>query len=135
MAEPSQTASAVVAATVSATAISAMSPLLSQYILIVIGGFFGSMFALNSMSPYRIQGVWKVLIFVVRAEGAAIIFSTLGSTLLAAHIGVQIDILWMPVSGVIAMYAHRIHELSSIWIKDVGDAIVASIKARFGGKP
>jgi hypothetical protein len=111
-----------------------MSPFLSQYLLILIGGFFGGMFALNSVSPEKVQGRWRVVIFIIRAEGAAIIFSALGSTLLAARIGVQIDILWMPVSGVIAMYAHRVHELSSSWIKDLGDTLVAVIKSKFGGK-
>ncbi len=140
MAEPLLTATAPAATTtlvagVSASAIlSTLTPYLSQYLLIMIGGLFGGMFALNSISPERVSGRWGTLAFLVRAEGAAIIFSSLGSTLLATKIGVQIDILWMPVSGVIAMYVHRVHDLTSYWIQDIGDSIVSGFQSKFGGK-
>lgn len=134
MAEPAHVATATVVASLSATVLSTLTPFLSQYSLILIGGFFGAMFALNSVPPDRIAGKWQPIVFLIRAVGAAIVFSTLGSTLLAAKIGVQIDILWMPVSGLIAMYAHKIHDLSSGWIKDLGDFAVAAIKSKFGDK-
>ena len=124
----------VVVASLSASVLSTLTPYLSQYLLILIGGFFGGMFALNNVPEDKMQGRWKPLIFLIRAEGAAVIFSSLGSTILANRIGVQIDILWMPVSGVIAMYAHRVHDLTSIWIQDIGDTAVSVLKSKFGGK-
>lgn len=133
MAEPSQAASAVVAAALSATAVSSLSPFVSQYLLIFVGGFFGGMFALNSVPPFARTG--PAVLFLIRSVGAAVLFSSLGSTMLAAKLGVQTEVLWMPVSGVIAMYAHEVFELSHSWLKDIGDSVITLIKSKLNRKP
>lgn len=129
MSEPN--ASVAVPAGIAAAAITAFGPLLAEYTLILIGGFFGALFALHANPDIR---SWqRVTIFLLRAEGAAVVFSSIGSVVLSAKLGIQIDILWMPVSALIGMYVHRVHDFTLELFTGGIDIALERIRKLFGG--
>ena len=131
MSDPTSTAAAaskVVAFTgVAAAATAVLSPIFGQYSLIVIGGFFGALFALSSVSQL---GLIQIALFMFRGVGASVTFTSLFSYLAAPYLHVDTALLWMPMSGLIAMYTHKMFELGLETIKVVSDFVQSWIKKR-----
>ena len=85
-------------------AVAALGPLAGEYALILLGGFFGSMLALQRM----VEQVrwWAAVALVLSGTLAGTLFAGVAASILAHYLPdwVSVDMLWVPLAALIAMY-------------------------------
>lgn len=96
MTEPTSTAggSALLLAALGA----ALGPLLAEWALILVGGFVGSFLAVTALETMTLKGAAIVLF---RGLGMSALFTGAAVALAAPHIGASVDLLLLPMAGVI----------------------------------
>lgn len=115
-----------------ASLIAALGPFLAEFLEVLVGGFFGALIALGQSKPHT--STWSAVCSVIRPVLAALLFSSIGASLLSTRLGVQTEMLWLPVSGVIGMFSNRFYEWLSNWLKELGDDAVSRVKQTGGDK-
>lgn len=94
----------------------ALGPLLGQWMLILVGGFVGSFLAVTAIETVTLG---RACIVLARGVGMSGLFSGLAVVLLAPHVGASVDLLLLPVAGLIG------------WKQD---RLLSLVESRFGAK-
>lgn len=87
----------------------ALGPLLGQWALILVGGFIGSFLAVTALETLTLG---KAAIVLLRGVGMSSLFSGLAVVLVAPHVGASVDLLLLPVAGVIGWQQDRLLSLA-----------------------
>lgn len=88
-----------------AALIAAMGPLLAEWVLIVLGGFIGSFLAVTALETLTFRGAAIVL---ARGVGMSALFTASAAALAAPHIGATVDLLLLPMAGLIGWQQDRL---------------------------
>ena len=75
-----------------------LGPLLAEWALIFVGGFVGSFLAVTAMETLTLRAASLVLF---RGLGMSILFTGATAALIAPHVGSSVDMLLLPMAGII----------------------------------
>lgn len=104
MTEPTTTTAAGGSLLLAALAAS-LGPLLAEWALILVGGFVGSFLAVTALETMTIG---RAAITLFRGVGMSTLFTGLAVSLAAPHVGGAVDLLLLPVAGVIGWQQDRL---------------------------
>lgn len=93
-----------------------LGPLLGPWTLILVGGFIGSFLAVTALETVTLG---RAVLVLLRGVGMSGLFSGAAVVLVAPHVGASVDLLLLPVAGVIG------------WQQD---RLLSMALSRFGGK-
>lgn len=82
-----------------------LGPLLAEWALILVGGFVGSFLAVTALETMTMRGAATVLF---RGLGMSCLFTGVAVTLAAPYVGASVDILLLPIAGVIGWQQDRL---------------------------
>lgn len=83
----------------------ALGPLLGQWMLILVGGFVGSFLAVTAVETVTLG---RAVVLLLRGVGMSGLFSGLAVVLVAPHVGASVDLLLLPVAGLIGWQQDRL---------------------------
>ena len=86
-----------------------LGPLLGQWMLILVGGFVGSFLAVTAIETVTLG---RAVIVLMRGVGMSSLFSGIAVVLVAPHVGASVDLLLLPVAGVIGWQQDRLLSLA-----------------------
>lgn len=85
-----------------------LGPLLGPWLLILVGGFVGSFLAVTSIETVTLG---RAMVLLLRGVGMSALFSGLAVVLVAPQVGASVDLLLLPVAGLIGWQQDRLLSL------------------------
>jgi len=82
-----------------------LGPLLAEWALILVGGFVGSFLAVTALETLTLG---RAVVLLLRGVGMSGLFTGAAVALAAPHLGASVDLLILPVAGVIGWQQDRL---------------------------